>query len=428
MIQVDSKMGAYYRRAASVLKLVRFAVLLGFVVFAVFCIGFFKDNITVDNLRYLLKYLDLSAADNTPSEAEITLDNSGGTAFALVGNDLAVLDKNGISLYDFAGNKLYRYDMPLASPAMVAGGRNLLVYDTDGKTLAMFDAVSKVLEKSFDYDVKAACLNDLGCFAVITAEKTYRSGVVVFDSDGKELFRWMSPDKYLTGVALNANATVVTCTVLTNKDGAFCTELVSYRTATGEKIASRTLEDTLALSIGYAANDAYVYVLSDNAFLSFDRELNDVGRASYNPENARFFRAFDDVFLIAESNNLSGSSMTVRAYGYDASPLFECSREETVLDACYRDRTLYLLERDRLSVYDYGTEEPILTPLVSVPLDMQYRAVRADTYARYVLIGAKKAKRNSLASLLSDITEQTAPQTASADAAQNSVHAKDVTP
>lgn len=218
-------MGAYYRRAASVLKLVRFAVLLGFVVFAVFCIGFFKDNITVDNLRYLLKYLDLSAADNTPSEAEITLDNSGGTAFALVGNDLAVLDKNGISLYDFAGNKLYRYDMPLASPAMVAGGRNLLVYDTDGKTLAMFDAVSKVLEKSFDYDVKAACLNDLGCFAVITAEKTYRSGVVVFDSDGKELFRWMSPDKYLTGVALNANATVVTCTALTNKDGAFCTEL-----------------------------------------------------------------------------------------------------------------------------------------------------------------------------------------------------------
>ena len=143
-------MGAYYRRAALVLKLIRFAVLLGFVVFAVFCIGFFKDNITVDNLRYLLKYLDLSAADNTPSDAEITLDNSGGTAFALVGNDLAVLDKNGISLYDFAGNKLYRYDMPLASPAMVAGGRNLLVYDTDGKTLAMFDAVSKVLEKSFE--------------------------------------------------------------------------------------------------------------------------------------------------------------------------------------------------------------------------------------------------------------------------------------
>ena len=98
MIKVDSKMSAYYRRASSVLKLVRFAVLLGFVVFAVFCIGFFKDNITVDNLRYLLKYLDLSAADNTPSDAEITLDNGSGVSYVLVGNDLAVLGKNGIGL------------------------------------------------------------------------------------------------------------------------------------------------------------------------------------------------------------------------------------------------------------------------------------------------------------------------------------------
>lgn len=199
MIKVDSKMSAYYRRASSVLKLVRFAVLLGFVVFAVFCIGFFKDNITVDNLRYLLKYLDLSAADNTPSDAEITLDNGSGVSYVLVGNDLAVLGKNGIGLYDFAGNKLYQYDMQLASPAVLSNGKTLLVYDTDGKDLAVFDAVSKVLEKHFDYDVKSASLNGLGSFAVITSEKTYRSGVVVFDRDGKETFRWMSPDKYLTG-------------------------------------------------------------------------------------------------------------------------------------------------------------------------------------------------------------------------------------
>ena len=402
MIKVDSKMSAYYRRASSVLKLVRFAVLLGFVVFAVFCIGFFKDNITVDNLRYLLKYLDLSAADNTPSDAEITLDNGSGVSYVLVGNDLAVLGKNGIGLYDFAGNKLYQYDMQLASPAVLSNGKNLLVYDTDGKDLAVFDAVSKVLEKHFDYDVKSASLNGLGSFAVITSEKTYRSGVVVFDRDGKETFRWMSPDKYLTGTALNANATVVTCAALSNKNGAFTTELVSYNTATGAKEVSKTFEDTLVLKLGYAENDSYLYMLTDSAFVCFDRDLNEVGRASYNPENARFFRAFDECFLIAESNNLSGSSMTVRAYGYDAAPLFECSCEQGILDAEYRDRTLYLLERDRLSVYDYGTEEAVLTPLASTPLGMQYRAVRADAYGRYVLIGAKNAKRNSLAALLQD--------------------------
>ena len=70
-------------------------------------------------------------------------------------------------------------------------------------------------------------------------------------------------------------------------------------------------------------------------------------------------------------------------------------------------------------MYDYGTEEPILTPLVSVPLDMQYRAVRADAYERYVLIGTKKASRNSLAALLSDITEQNAGQDAATSSNTN---------
>lgn len=200
MIKVDSKMSAYYRRASSVLKLVRFAVLLGFVVFAVFCIGFFKDNITVDNLRYLLKYLDLSAADNTPSDAEITLDNGSGVSYVLVGNDLAVLGKNGIGLYDFAGNKLYQYDMQLASPAGAFQlGKPCLFTIPTAKTLPYSTRFPRCLKSILITDVKSASLNGLGSFAVITSEKTYRSGVVVFDRDGKETFRWMSPDKYLTG-------------------------------------------------------------------------------------------------------------------------------------------------------------------------------------------------------------------------------------
>ena len=401
MTELDPRLAGYYRRAAVVLKLIRFFVLLGFVAFAVFCIGFFKDNITVDNLRYLLKYIDLSATDHTPSDTEIVISAGEGASYELLGNDLAVVSNNGVGLYDFAGNKLYQYDASYTDAAVVSNGKNLLVYDTAGTHLALYNAVSLVLEKKFDYDVKAAYLNDLGCFAVINSEKTYRSGVIVFDRDGGEIFRWMSPDKYLTGVALNANASVVVCSAVSNKNGAFCTEIIAYRTATGEVIAERTLDDALALKIGYADNDSSLWVLTDSAFLCFDRTLTPLGQVSYNPENARFFRSFDDLFLLAESNNLSGSSMTVRAYSYsDASLLFECRTEDRVTDAEYRDGTLYLLERDSLAVYDYGTAEKTLTPLVTLPLHVQYRAVRADGYGRYILVGAKNARRGSLAVLL----------------------------
>lgn len=403
----SEKLSIYYRHAASVTKFFRFIVLIGLVIYAVFCIGYFKDTLTTDNLRYLLKYLDLSTFDSTPSEADITFDTSDGSLYTLLGNDLAVIGKKGIELYDFAGNKLYNYKEALAAPAFSNSGKYLLLYDTVGKEVSIYDAVSMVLKKDFDYNVRAAYINDLGYFAVVNSEKTYRSGVLVFDSAGNELFRWMSPDKYLTGVALNANASTVVCTAVSNKDGAFCTELLCYNTATGAQLASKELLDTLALSVGFASNDSTIYVLSDHGLHCFDRMLSDIGVSSYNPENARFFRVFDDCLLIAESNDLSGSSMTVRGYGYDASQLFEIRSEKKVLDAAYQDRTLYLLSSEQLSVYDYGTEKAELTCLATLPLEHQYRALCVDDYERYVLVGAKNASRGSLAALLQkELAEQ----------------------
>ena len=82
-----------------------------------------------------------------------------------------------------------------------------------------------------------------------------------------------------------------------------------------------------------------------------------------------------------------------------------------------------------MSVYDFGTEEPVLTPLVSTPLEIQYRAVRADAYGRYVLIGAKKAKRNSLAALLQENMEHPANKAAETEfaAEEQTQNEKDVT-
>ena len=46
------------------------------------------------------------------------------------------------------------------------------------------------------------------------------------------------------------------------------------------------------------------------------------------------------------------------------------------------------------------------SPLATQELSMQYRAVRADKYGRYILIGNKSADRNSLSKLLEGELEQ----------------------
>lgn len=403
MKKPDSNLSRYYKRNAVVLKIIRFAVLLSFVIFSVYCIGYFRDTMTVDTMRYLLKHFNVFTTDTTPSDAEIQVRYDDKASFSMLYNDLAVVSNSGCELYSFSGNKLFSYDHSYSDAAFTSAGSNFLVYDIKGKQLAVYTPVSKILEKNLEYDIKSAYINELGYFSVVNSEKTYRSGVIVFSPEGNEMFRWMSPDKYVLSTALNANASLVACASAYNKSGAFASELVIYNIMTGEKKHSVTLADTMAMKIGYAKNDSRIFVLTDSKYLCYDKDMNLIGVQEYNKNNAKFFKEFDDCFIIAENNNLSGNSMTLRAYDYDAKLLFEHKTESRITDISYKDNTLYVLLQDKLSVYDFTTnnegKEP-LTELASLQFDKQYRAILTDEYGRYILISAKGAKRGSLAALL----------------------------
>lgn len=401
MHKPELQFASYYRKAATTLRVFRFGLLIAFIVFCVYSIGFFRDNITMDNIRYLFKYINLSYSDTSPSDTNITINTKDSSQFIMLHNDLAVVSNSGCELYDFSGNKLYSYEYTYSNAAVSSNGKNLLVYDTEGTGLAIYSSVSKIYETELEYDIKSAYINDLGYFAVVNSEKTYRSGVIVFDRDGNEIFRWMSPDKYVTGAVLNSNASEVICSAVYNQSGEFVTEIITYSTLTGEKLYTKKLDDTLGLKIGISQDDSKIYLLGDSAFMSFDRGLEPVASVSYNRNNAKFYKELKDCFIIAESNNLSGSSMTLTAYDYSAGKMFELETDNKVIDAVFSDSTLYVLSKDYLTVYDYGTDEQnALYELAKAPLDKQYKAIRTDNYGRYILIEAKSANRGALSVLL----------------------------
>lgn len=405
MPELDPRLSGYYKRASAFIKIIRFGFLIGFVAFSLFCIGYFRDNITMDNIRYLFKYIDLSFADNTPSEAEISISTDDESTFTLLGNDLAVVSGSGVDLYSFSGNKLYNYSHNYANPAVSSSGDNLLVYDSGGKGISLYSPVSKVLENlymPFEHTgIRSAYINKAGNFAIICSERASESGFVTFDRDGIWRFTWTSTDKTVTDVALNKNASRAICSAVYNQNGSFYSDLLVFDTSLPEQTPlSLTFEEELILKIGYALDDSVIFVLTDSKFICLDKSLNIIGETSYSTANARFYKAFDDCFIIVESNNLSGSSMTVSAYSYNCEKLFSHRTEKRISDLAYKDRALYLLGRNELEVFDYGTNLSELTKLASLPIKTQSRAVLADGYGRFILIENRLAKRSSLKSLL----------------------------
>ena len=171
MHKPDAQFASYYRKAATTLRVFRFGLLIAFIVFCVYSIGFFRDNITMDNIRYLFKYINLSYSDTSPSDAHITINTDDSSEFIMLHNDLAVISNSGCELYDFSGNKLYNYEYSYTNAAVSSNGKNLLIYDVAGTGLAIYSSVSKIYETELEYDIKSAYINDLGYFAVVNSEK-----------------------------------------------------------------------------------------------------------------------------------------------------------------------------------------------------------------------------------------------------------------
>ncbi len=398
----------YYKRSAYGARVAFFVTLVLLIAFTVFCIGFYKDHITSDNIRYFFKYIDITSADNIPSDAEITVSEGENASYIMLYNDIAAVSDGGISLYDFAGNKLYSYKYSYSNACAVTNGKSILVYDSEGTGLSIYSTVSKIHETSFDYEVKSACMNKLGCFAVINSEKTYRSGIIVFDRDYNEIFRWMSPDKYVTSLDINANASKAAVSCVRNENGSFVTDLIVFDTSTGEKEYQKTLYDSMALKIRYAGNDSYICALTDSALIFYDNKLEELAYNSYNPSNAKFFKDYDNCFLIAESSSLAGSTMKLTAYSYDGDSMFSVISENGITDAVYDDTTLFLLTRETLEVYEYDGNAQSggeIEKIGEKELGIQYKYVKTDSYGRYIIIGAKKAKRGLLALLLEEQLE-----------------------
>ena len=408
MLKPDRSDVKYYKRAANAFRIAEFAAVLALIVFFIACIGFWRETITVDNLRYLMKYVDLSGLDSTPSEASVSISASSDASYVMLGSDVGVVSDGRAASYHFSGSTLYDYAFPATTPCVVSNGADMLVYDISGKSLAVFGSVSRLCEMSFEYPVKSAYLSPTGCFAVVTGERTYRSGVVVYGNEydkgnDNERFRFMSPDVYVMSCAVNASATRLACVTAGRKKGVYETAVMLYDTGkNGEdaKLASLSLDGALPLRMGYADNDGIVWVLTDSAFMLLDAaDLKVLAAYSYHTDSASFFSACDDCFLLGEHSGTAGGQTVVRVYPYDTDDTepWSASVPGSVIDAAYASDMLYVLTTDALHVFEKRGGQ--VETIVDHELMMRCRAVFADEYGRYILITPKGAERGTVSSL-----------------------------
>lgn len=219
----------YYEKAAKRVYYLKLACLFALVCFVAFSFTFYSNELTMENFRYMLKFMSLSTGETVADGSEIRYESDEFTKYIPVNGDIAVVSGQGVQIYDAAGRKLLRHQMQLNNPICAENGRHLIVADRNGYTVNIFSAYSLLYTQTYKSPVLsvAACPN--GNYAVVTSESGYKSVVLIYDREFRLVFEKKFAERYTFCIDLSDNGQYILMGTLTNnQEGELVTAMLKY--------------------------------------------------------------------------------------------------------------------------------------------------------------------------------------------------------
>ncbi len=267
----------HYLKLASRTALLRYILLIFLIVFAVYSFSFHGDDITMENFRYMLKFINLGDEAETPEGSVLTFDASDGNRGMIFKGDLCVLNESGVTVTGWDGDVLVKGSFGYDHPKMTQNGINLFCYDLGGSELSVFNSYSQVFGQKYDYPIYGVAASKSGSYAVISSEKGYRSAVFVYDQHFRETFKHAFGKRYSDFVAINDSGDEILVLSHYSQNGHLCSALSVFdcRSDSEEPRIQQDFVGELPLGV-YYTNQGFA-VLTGNALRFFDKDGNQTG-------------------------------------------------------------------------------------------------------------------------------------------------------
>lgn len=336
-----------YRKLSKTFRFYKFAALFLCIIFVLGGSVVFKDEISVENLRYLLKYLDLNASDITSQNAQISFDiaDASGCTAGLYRNDLVLVDQNNFEVFDFHNGKVYNDTFSMTHPTLNTSSRYAMIYDLGGKQLRLYNSFSLLKEQTYDYPVFCADVNDHGRYAVATSEKNYHCAVYVYNASLQQVFKWLSADKYVSDIALNDDSSELLSIASVRADkGDFVSDLLLFRTDRSDQGRAWSFPGELPLKT--FVDSSYVRLLTDHALHTVSIETGEITTVSFDREQLKKYYFSQDYSVIVLDDNTVGASQLALICDRAGQQVRSYNAPHTIqsLD-CYEDQVFFFHSR-----------------------------------------------------------------------------------
>lgn len=332
--------------------------------------------IIINRKQILAPFKDI-AGKNAVGSFPISIAGSANYIMGDMGENFYLLTDTYLYTYNSEGANLSGKQHGFQNPVCSSNSKRALIYDKNGKDMKIYSKSTELFAKSFDDTIVLAKMGTDERSAVVTTSTRYFNYLYVLNSEGKQIFRWASPDEKIMQVCFGDGDKSVYVSVVGEKDGTLNSSVLRFnvdndsgelwRASIGNNV-SYSLE--LCSDGLYAITPTGAYLIDQQtgetkAANSFSGEISGIPKT--DGVRAMLFRdtASNGEILIVYNDVLEAKN---------AVTLDNLSALEV------KNGRLYALCRNTLTVYDSA-----LQTINTIELDDEYSDVKVIGDSAYLL-------------------------------------------
>lgn len=223
--------------------------------------------IAVINWKSILRPLKDIGSKAGEGGFPIALTGSANYVLGDIGENFYLLTDTYLHTYNSNGAELLNKQHGLQRPISTSNDKRILLYDKNGKDIKLYSRNSEQFTMSFDDTIVFAKMGTDDRSAVITTSMRYSNYLYVLNSEGKQIFRWSSPDEKIMQVCFDKGDKSIFVSVVGEKNGTLRSCVLRFELSGGEGETWRTsIGSSVSYSLEKTSGGVYA-VTSEGAFL-----------------------------------------------------------------------------------------------------------------------------------------------------------------
>ena len=350
-IDYDMPENKYYSRIADRIKLAKWFMIAFLVLFIFGGMVFNSKELNADNLSYLLRYLNIQGSNKTvKSDFYVELDEASSICYYK--NNIAVLRKNRIDIYDMNGKRNFTSKLIYSNPVLKASDKYIIAYDLGSNKLEIFNSFSRVFEYKGDRPIYSADITEKGNIVYVTDEKGYNSAVYVMNSGFGVTFRCMFEKDYIVCADIDDKGEKLAVAGFFAQDGDYLGRIILYDTNSQD--SKKKIEIYGQQPYGVKLNENGIFAAFENSLRFYNLSGDEIYNYNFMYRKIQQMSLTSKFAAVVLSEKTLGTDDRILIFDANADILYDNIINAEIMDMKFSEdyRFLYFLTRTGLYKID----------------------------------------------------------------------------